>query len=136
MATLQFIKAEIEVITGLALETILGADVRTHIMVIHHKQAKIMMVRLHLEAHLQAGVEATTINLSGAEVKCMLITQAPDQRVTGARGPIILPTTVGRRQPCPASNFLLINPAKLTRFLRLHMSIQTGQTGLLTMNTT
>ena len=77
MAILQFIEAEIEVITGLVLGTILGADVRTHIMVIHHKGAKIMMARILLEAPLQAGVGATTINLSGAEVKCMLITQVP-----------------------------------------------------------
>ena len=130
------LEAETEVIIGLALGTMLGADVRTHIMVIYHKEAKLMMARILLEAPLQAGVGATTINLSGAEVKCMLITQAPDHRVTGARGPIILPTTVGRRQPCPASNFLLINPAKLTKYLKLHMSMKAGRTGLLTMNNT
>ena len=60
MAVLQFIEAEIRVITGLVLGTILGADDRTHIMVIHHKEAKIMMARILLEVPLQAGVATTT----------------------------------------------------------------------------
>ena len=77
MAVLQFTEAGIGVIIGLVLGTILGADDRTHIMVIHHKEAKIMMARILLEVPLQAGVGATTINFSGAEVKCMLITQVP-----------------------------------------------------------
>ena len=37
MAVLQLIEAALGVITGLVLGTILGADDRTHIMVIHHK---------------------------------------------------------------------------------------------------
>ena len=62
MAVLQFIEAEIRVITGLVLGAILGADVRTHIMVIHHKGAKIMIAKVLFLAGetLQAGVATTT----------------------------------------------------------------------------
>ena len=64
MAALQFIEAEIGVITGLVLGTILGADDRTHIMVIHHKGATIMIAG----ETLQAGVATTTtLGFPGAE---------------------------------------------------------------------
>ena len=63
MAVLQFIEVE-GVITGSALGAILGADVRTHIMVFHHKGARIMIAKILFLAGetLQAGVGATTVN--------------------------------------------------------------------------
>ena len=62
MAVLQFIEVE-GVITGSALGAILGADVRTHIMVFHHKGARIMIAGETLAGEtLQAGVGATTVN--------------------------------------------------------------------------
>ena len=114
------LEAGLGVITGLVLG-LLEVGVLIHIMVIlPRKGVKIMTVRIlfQAEAPLQAEVGATT-DFKEAEVRCTVITRVPDKRVIDARNQDILPTRVGRRPPCLASNLLLINPAeKLTRFLR------------------